>query len=768
MPKSNKALVTFSAGEWSPSKDARIDLEKAPAAARTLRNMIIDRYGGVFRRPGFKYISTVKTFAAFTNVSYLGSGTLYGITEFGDLSDPPKKYRNLISNDSALARWTPGGSYNGLRLGLNGRVNYNDAGTKTAQVANNQLLGNAGIDWTLYGSPPVGTPDWIGLFASSTSGGGVRDTLEGYDPGGSVPPSLTGQLEGTWVRNKQKKGWDFSTLPAVTGDDANSPAWLWQSYAIGSTTTGAGRANLNVYAVAGASVWTVYVFYQMEHPSTGTGPSSALYVKLAEGDQTVDASSGGQFITGNNGASGSPSYIYARFSVPMDTSMRFYLTITGETPGQFPKDWSASAFPITDAEIVAAGGRNWFYLPEATVGIEGDDEYAELLTVEDAPIDFLTSSGASGVTVGTEEWAYTSSYAGGITAESHSPITYTQRVVKSTYNLTGLTTGYTYPVTLVYQQKDYPTGLNITAPSEIVNVVATGASMAVEATIIAPVDKQRKLVSATAGTGVAPVTVSTLESETVMWKARVLANGGTFSSAEAGYCDDLVAGIKGSGVTMSNIRYLIPFIGSDINTMFVPLLDVFEKGVPTNNGFVAGDYSLASGVTGDGSSYLLLPFTPNEINQPANTLGGWGAYVTGMSNSLTIAGYQTSTGGDTRFTLGVGGAGNWYCSFGLQANNAQATPGSNDGFFLFQRGSATSRKLYRNGTLLDTDTTSDSATDANAKDIPVFCLNNSAGTNAQFCDGAMGVFLVTNGTISDTNVGNLNTALSTWLTALGR
>jgi len=60
MPKSNQALITFTAGEWTSRLDARRDLEKARAALRTCKNMIVTRDGGLKRRPGLKYIATIK------------------------------------------------------------------------------------------------------------------------------------------------------------------------------------------------------------------------------------------------------------------------------------------------------------------------------------------------------------------------------------------------------------------------------------------------------------------------------------------------------------------------------------------------------------------------------------------------------------------------------------------------------------------------------------------------------------------------------------
>lgn len=56
--KSDKALVSFNAGEWSPLLDARIDLEKASSALRKLENYLIETYGCLRRRPGTQYIAT--------------------------------------------------------------------------------------------------------------------------------------------------------------------------------------------------------------------------------------------------------------------------------------------------------------------------------------------------------------------------------------------------------------------------------------------------------------------------------------------------------------------------------------------------------------------------------------------------------------------------------------------------------------------------------------------------------------------------------------
>ena len=60
MATADKAIITFTSGEWSPELDVRQDMAKAAAAARTCKNMIVDQYGGVIRRPGTRYVVTVK------------------------------------------------------------------------------------------------------------------------------------------------------------------------------------------------------------------------------------------------------------------------------------------------------------------------------------------------------------------------------------------------------------------------------------------------------------------------------------------------------------------------------------------------------------------------------------------------------------------------------------------------------------------------------------------------------------------------------------
>lgn len=64
MPKTQKILQSFNAGELSPKLDARIDQNKYDAGCQTLENFIPMIYGGAERRPGQKFIAKLDVMTA--------------------------------------------------------------------------------------------------------------------------------------------------------------------------------------------------------------------------------------------------------------------------------------------------------------------------------------------------------------------------------------------------------------------------------------------------------------------------------------------------------------------------------------------------------------------------------------------------------------------------------------------------------------------------------------------------------------------------------
>ena len=76
----------FNAGEISPQVYGRVDIDRYPNACKTLLNVIPLVQGPVERRPGFKYINTVKdSTKAVRLIPFQYSNTQAYILEFGDL-----------------------------------------------------------------------------------------------------------------------------------------------------------------------------------------------------------------------------------------------------------------------------------------------------------------------------------------------------------------------------------------------------------------------------------------------------------------------------------------------------------------------------------------------------------------------------------------------------------------------------------------------------------------------------------------------------------
>ena len=68
MAKASPPFNNFTAGELSPRLEGRTDVNKYFNGCKKLQNFIIHPHGGASRRPGTKYVNTVKTSANFTRL----------------------------------------------------------------------------------------------------------------------------------------------------------------------------------------------------------------------------------------------------------------------------------------------------------------------------------------------------------------------------------------------------------------------------------------------------------------------------------------------------------------------------------------------------------------------------------------------------------------------------------------------------------------------------------------------------------------------------
>jgi hypothetical protein len=102
-------LNNFNAGELSPLMNARVDFPKYKSGAKILENMVVRSQGPISRRPGTKYIASIKDATDSTRlIPFELSTTFAYIIELGDAY--ARFYRNgaqITSGSSAYEIVTP-------------------------------------------------------------------------------------------------------------------------------------------------------------------------------------------------------------------------------------------------------------------------------------------------------------------------------------------------------------------------------------------------------------------------------------------------------------------------------------------------------------------------------------------------------------------------------------------------------------------------------------------------------------------------------------
>jgi hypothetical protein len=85
MPRLRTRTTDFSAGEWSPRLEGRVDLEKYPRSARTVENFLLLHSGAAQRRPGLRFVAPAKFPAQFARlIPFVYSRSQAYVLELGD------------------------------------------------------------------------------------------------------------------------------------------------------------------------------------------------------------------------------------------------------------------------------------------------------------------------------------------------------------------------------------------------------------------------------------------------------------------------------------------------------------------------------------------------------------------------------------------------------------------------------------------------------------------------------------------------------------
>lgn len=246
---------------------------------------------------------------------------------------------------------------------------------------------------------------------------------------------------------------------------------------------------------------------------------------------------------------------------------------------------------------------------------------------------------------------------------------------------------------------------------------------------------------------------------TVSWMSRINAVGGSVSDEDAVAVNNAGNALRLIGMTDANSRVNF-FAGENLTAAMVPY---FRGGGPdsdTNVNFVAGDYTRATGMTGNGASKYI-----RTGHIATGTVGGLTVYHrVSVSATFVMIGCRSASD-----IVQVGGGGvNVIRTIYGASNVATATLATNLGLAHGIRRSATDLKLYRNGVEIASQALSTTVVQPGVEQY-VFCRNN-LGVTEQFTVASIpiGGYAIDNGTMAVGDEPAYYTAWQTLMTAFGR
>ncbi len=182
-------FTNFTKGEISPELQARIDTNQYEAGAKKVRNFIIQRYGGLSFRPGFRLVGEVDDVTK--NIRYipfqynlqqayimaLGDQSMRLLAGGGFISEENIKITNISKSANALVTAPFHGYSVGDRIFLNEIVGMTELNSRSAKVlfVLNANEFSIDIDTTNYST-----------FVSS--GGALRTAAPAPPPADPPPP----------------------------------------------------------------------------------------------------------------------------------------------------------------------------------------------------------------------------------------------------------------------------------------------------------------------------------------------------------------------------------------------------------------------------------------------------------------------------------------------------------------------------------------------------------------------------------------------------
>lgn len=256
-----------------------------------------------------------------------------------------------------------------------------------------------------------------------------------------------------------------------------------------------------------------------------------------------------------------------------------------------------------------------------------------------------------------------------------------------------------------------------------------------------------------------------LDADAAAWAAAVTSAGGTYSAgtlaAVSAFCVSAKANSYWTKLTRINL-----LCGDQLTAALVPLKVGGGNATDTNNNFVSGDYTEATGLTSNGTTkYLNTGLLANALTANSTHLA-----VYNRSSSL-------ATGGANRGAIGAFDGTNFFRTFAPETDHTAYDDQYNNGsgrvsaalstpygFIVGTRTASNAHALYRNGTSLASNATSAAALPSLAIYV---CAFNSSGSATTGGVHPLSAYSIGAG-LSSTDVTNFNTDMQVFQTALSR
>lgn len=264
-----------------------------------------------------------------------------------------------------------------------------------------------------------------------------------------------------------------------------------------------------------------------------------------------------------------------------------------------------------------------------------------------------------------------------------------------------------------------------------------------------------------------PFRVEQIHPDTLDYRSRLISNGGTISDADLTAVDVFVKEVYGNGLR-SLLLDVSPLAGNNLAAALTKLW--YPSGVQsslTNNNFVAGDYTRATGLQGNGSNkYLDSGFLPGNFLSQSVSIGVYNRSNI-SENGADISSNNTGSSQTLNLFSKWGDGTTYFDSFngtGGQGRNTAIVADSR-GLMAGSRLSATDSKIYLNGSQIASIATS-GGSPSTLFSIQYFTFNNG-GTPLFFSSKYSGLFYIGLG-LSASQVSTLYRLVQNLMTAFGR